>query len=257
MRKCRKKSRANNSGQLLIIAALAIAVLISATTVYVYELGKETNSIDSESISEFILALKQSIRNAMISSLVNVSKGGKKAVLSANLNKLSQVFRNLHQFGICLLDYTVLNDSRYDSGIWLSWNTSGSGVSSAYANFTLEVNGMETNLTVDYSLNITTTVTISGYYTQLSGNEKLVNLTCRVYGDGDNALARNISLSYENLGNWIPINSSDNLSMVDYGNGTYAISFIVNAPSDTVQVSADVYDARGIFVRANTTCYNP
>jgi hypothetical protein len=257
MRKSRKKSKANNSGQLLIIAALAIAILISATTVYVYELGNETSSIGAESISDFILSLKQSIKNTMISSLANVSKGGEKAVLAANLDKLSQVIRSLHQFGICQLNYTVLNDSKYDSGIWLSWNASGFGVSSAYANFTLKVNGMGTNLTVDYSLNITTSVTLSGYCTQLADNEKIVNLTCRVYDDGENALAKNISLSYENLGSWIPINSSNNLSIMDYGNGTYAISFTVEAPADSVQVSADVYDSLDIFVRANTTCYNP
>lgn len=256
MRKCRKKSKANNSGQLLIIAALAIAVLISATTIYVYELGNETNSTDTESISDFVLALKQTVRNAMISSLANASEGGEKAVLAANLDKLSQVTRSLHQFGICQLDYSILNDSRYNSGVWLSWNASGLGVSSAYANFTLKINGMGTNLTVGYSLNMTTSITISGYCTELVGNEKMVNLTCRVYGDGVNALAKNISLSYESLGSWMPINSSNNLSIIDYGNGTYTISFTVNTPSDRVQVSADVYDANDIFVRANTTCYN-
>jgi hypothetical protein len=256
MRNCRKKVKSNNSGQLLIIAALAIAILISATTVYVYELGKETNSTDAESISDFVLALKQSIRNTMTSSLANISKGGEKAVLAANLDKLAQVIRSLHQFGICQLDYTVLNDAKYDSGVWLSWNASDLGVSSAYANFTLKINGMGTNLTVDYTLNITTSVTISGYCTQLTGSEKMVNLTCRVYDDGENALARNISLSYENLGSWIPINSSNNLSIMDYGNGTYSISFTVNAPTDSVQVSVDVYDSHGVFVRANVTCYN-
>jgi hypothetical protein len=162
----------------------------------------------------------------------------------------------LHQFGVCQLDYTVLNDSTYDSGVWLSWNASGLGVSSAYANFTLKVNGMGTNLTEGYTLNITTSVTISGYYTELVGSEKMVNLTCRVYNGGENALARNMSLSYENLGSWIPIDSSNNLSILDYGNGTYAISFTVRTSSDRVQVSVGVYDARGIFVRANTTCYN-
>jgi hypothetical protein len=256
MRKSGKKLRANNSGQLLIIAALAIAVLISATTIYVYELGEETNSTDTKSIGDFVLALKQGIRNAMISSLVNASEGGEKTVLAANLDKLSQVIRSSYQFGICQLDYTVFNDSKYDSGVWLSWNANDLGVSSAYANFTLKVNSMGTNLTIGYTLNVTTSVTISGYCTQLSGTEKMVNLTCRVYDDGENALARNMSLSYENLGSWIPIDSSNNLSILDYGNGTYAISFTVRTSSDRVQVSVGVYDARGIFVRANTTCYN-
>ena len=253
MKKCNRKFRANSSGQLLIVAALMIAIIISSTTIYVYEISKETNSRDNCSISDVALALKQATKNAMMSSLVNVSKGGDKAVLEGNLNDLSQAFRNLHQPGMCHLSFTVFNDSRYDSGVYLSWGTNGSGVSSAYANLTLKLNGMTANIVVDYALNITTTIAINGSYTKLDGEEKLVNLTCRVFNEEEPTLAKNITLFYENLGSWIPVNSSNNLSMIDYGNGTYLLSFTVSTSSD-VQVSAHVYDLRDIFVQANATC---
>jgi hypothetical protein len=250
-----KKLRANSSGQLLIVAALAIAILISSTTIYVYELGKETNNEDYSLISNSILALKQSARNAMISSLANVSDRGEKSVLATNLNELSQVLRSTNNFGICQLAFTPLSDSNYDSGIWLSWNISNMGVSSAYANFTLEVYGMATSATLNYAVNITSTITIKGYYTRLSGDEKLANLTCNVYNEGKPALAKNMTFFYERLGSWLPVDSSNDLSIIDCGNGTYSILFVVATSSTAVQVSARVYDLRGIFVQANTTCY--
>jgi len=256
MRSCRKKLRANSSGQLLIVAALAIAVLISSTTIYVYELSKETKSENTySSINDFIFALKQNTRNTVISSLANVSNGGERSVLANNLNELAQFFRSLTHFGIINLAFTPVNDSNYDAGIWLSWNTSSIGVSSAYANFMAKIQGMTANIALSYAVNITTTITISGYYTKLVGEEKLVNLTCNVYNEEKPALVENMTLFYERLGSWIPVDSSNNLSITDYGNGTYTISFTAAIPSNTVQVSTHVYDLRGIFVLANTTCY--
>jgi hypothetical protein len=255
MKKRQRKFRANGSGQLLLVAALAIAILISSTTIYVYELSKETNNSDTPSIGSFVLALKQSTRNAMISSLVNVSNGGEKSVLVANLNRLSQVFRNIDNLGICQLGSTPLSNSNYDSGTWLSWNISDMGVSSAYANFTFEYYDSAMNVTLDYAVNVTTAVTISGYYTKLSGNEKLVNLTCNVYNEGKSALAKNMTFLYERLGSWLPVDPLNSLSIMDYGNGTYHISFTVATPSNDVQVSVHIYDLRDILVQANTTCY--
>jgi len=43
---------------------------------------------------------------------------------------------------------------------------------------------------------------------------------------------------------------------IDYGNGTYRMSFIAETESvnDPMLISAQVYDMRGIFVLANATC---
>ncbi|MBX5328895.1 MAG: hypothetical protein QHH18_06820 [Candidatus Bathyarchaeota archaeon] len=253
MKRKDRRFRSNSSAQLLIVAALAIAILISATTTYVYELGKETNGTYNYPISDSILAIKQTTRNALISSLANISNGGEKTLLVTNLNELSQSLRNLTQFGIWQLSFIVLDDSTYDSGVWLSWDTNDVGVSSAYTDFTLRAYDVATNSTVNYAVNVTTTITVSGYYMAL-GIEKMVNLTCNMYNEGEPALAQNITLFYENLGIWMPIDSSNNLSITDYGNGTYAISFRVVTLSDTVQVSTHLKDLRGIFVQTNTTC---
>jgi len=251
--KTQKKLRANTSGQLIIVAALVIAILISSTTIYVYELTMQNNSDTSSSFTNFVLALKQSTKNAMISSLANISNGGEEAVLEANLNELSQFLRRLNSFGIYQLTFTLLNDVNYDSGVWLSWNLSDEGVSSAYANFTLQVYGASENVTLNYAVNVTTAATINGVYT-LAGDEKQVNLTCNVYNEGQPALARNIALFYNNSGSWTQIDASNNLSIMDYGNGTYSISFAVTTALDNVQISAHVTDFRSIFVQANTTC---
>lgn len=253
MREDKRRFRADRSGQVLLVAALTIAILISSTTIYIYEVSRETNNISSYPTSEIILALKQNTKNTAISSLVNISRGGDNAILEENLNTLSRVFRNLHQLGICYLSFTLINDSMYDSGVSLSWGTNGLGVSSAYANFTLEVQGMTASTALEYAVNITTTVAINGSYVRLEDEEKLVNLTCRIFNEEKPALAENITLFYKNLGAWTPVNSSNNLSMTDYGNGTYLLSFVTTSP-DVVQVSAHVYDLRDIFVQANTTC---
>jgi hypothetical protein len=245
--------RANSSGQLLIVAALAIAILISSTTIYVYELGGERQSAEDFFMSNFILAVKQGSRNAVISALANASNGGEKTVLAENLESLSQAYMRLNQRGIWRLSYTVLNDSLYDRGVWLSWNTSGLGVSSAYANFTLRVYDLTANITISYAVNITTTITINGYYTN-NGTEKTVNLYCKVFNEGKPALAKNLTVFYEALGVWMPVNASNTFSIYDYGNGTYTVSFTVTVSSEIVQVSVHIQDMRGILVQASIPC---
>lgn len=255
MNKYKRKFKKNSSGQLLIVVALAIALLVSSTTIYVYELSKEITSVENYPTNDFILALKHCTKNLMISSLANVSNGGENTILATNLNTLSQVFRRLYRLGTCHLTFSIVNNSNYDSGIWISWTSNSWGVSSAYANFTLDVYGMEANIETEYRINITTLAVLNGFYTRLEGEEKLVNLTCQIYNEEKPALAENITLYYEDLGSWKLVNSSNNLSTTDYGNGTYFFSFTVNTSLDVVQISVHVYDLRGILVQANTTCY--
>ncbi|MEM2971461.1 MAG: hypothetical protein QW270_03460 [Candidatus Bathyarchaeia archaeon] len=245
-----KKFGENSSGQLLIVASLAIALLISSTIVYVYEISKEKNGNFTLSINDFVYASKQSVRNAVISSLANASRSGEKTVLMANLNRLSQAFRRLTHFGICKCQFTVFNNSNYDLGVWLSVDD-GLGVSSAYANFTFEVYSLTVNITMNYAINITTHATVNGYYTRIGEKEKMVYLTCKVYNEGEPALAKNISVFYEDLGMWVPVNAS----IMDFGNGTYTITFSVLTSSNSVRVSAHISDLRDIIVMANATCF--
>ncbi|MEM2995440.1 MAG: hypothetical protein QXI91_05445 [Candidatus Bathyarchaeia archaeon] len=245
-----KKFRENSSGQLLIVASLAIALLISSTIVYVYEISKEKIGNSTPPINDFVTASKQSVINTMISSLANASRNGEKTVLMANLNRLSQMFRRLTHFGICNLAFTVLNNSNYDFGVWL-FVGDGVGVSSAYANFTFEVYGLAVNIMMDIAINITTHATVNGYYTRIGETEKMVYLTCKVYNEGEPALAKNISVFYENLEMWIPANAS----IMDFGNGTYTMAFSASTPSNSLRISTHIIDLRNIFVMANATCF--
>jgi hypothetical protein len=256
MKGLKKFMGAKSSGQLLIVAALAIATLIATTTAYVYEVSREKPSATQVYLTaDFILAIKQGLRNAIISALANASTGGEKGVLTLNLDRLVQAYKSINAYGLYYLSYNVLNDSRYFEGLWLSWENTANelGVSSAYANFTLTFYGLTEKTTLSYAINITTTVALEGFYA-LNGSEKIVTLTCHVFNEDKPAKAKNITVYYENDGNWVPANSSNNLSILDYDNGTYTISFTVITDSDVVQVSARVYDFRGIFVKANVTC---
>ncbi|MEM1563271.1 MAG: hypothetical protein QW161_01175 [Candidatus Bathyarchaeia archaeon] len=247
--------KAKSSGQLLIVAALAIAILISTTTAYVYEVSRQKpSSQQGFPVADFILAMKQGSKNAMISALANASNGGERTVLTSNLNSISQAYKSLNVYGLYYLSYKVLGDSRYVDGFWFSWeDTNGLGVSSVHANFTVKFHGLTEKTTLSYAINITTAIMLEGYYMS-NGSEKIVNLKCQVFNEGKPALAKNLTVYYWQNGNWVPVNASNSLFILDYGNGTYAISFKVSANSDVIQVSTRVYDLRGVFVRANLTC---
>ena len=254
MKKSARKFTANNSGQLLIVAALAIAVLVSSTTIYVYELSRETISSDRRAWGDFVLSLKQSTRNVIMSSLANVSNGGPSSDLSANLNSFSQLVAGLRQFGTMNLDFALLNDSMYNSGIRLSWGTNSTGVSSAYANFTLQVHGLDEDIATAFAVNVTTTITLDGSYITLASGQKQVSLACRLNGEGKPSLAENMTFFCEDSGNWTQVDVSNGLSIIDQGNGTYFVSFTVNVLSDTLQVSIHAYDSRNILVATNAIC---
>jgi len=248
MKTLKHKFRGNSSGQLLVVAALAIAMLIASASIYVYELGVEQNSQGSLQTANFIPVIKQCTRNALISSLANISNGGSRTVLSANLEELAETLRSLKQQAIFQLAFSLHNDSNYESGVWLLWSAEGFGVSSVYTNFELSVQGAE-NLELNYALNITTTVLVEGFYIG-NGDEKNVTLMCRIYNEGNPAQAKNISIFYELDEAWVPANPL----VLDFGNGTYIISFTALITSNNVHISAQVTDLRGIFSYANATC---
>lgn len=245
----------NNSGQLFIVTALAIALIISSTSLYVYELSKKSRLESTFFEGDIVFALKQATENTVISSLANVSNGGEETILATNLNKLSQVIRSLNQHGVCQLDFTLLNNSMYNSGIRLSWNMSTIGISSAYVDFKLRINAISINMTTEYAINITTMVELSGYYVKIDENQSLVNLTCKLYNEAESALMKKIAIFYEDMGNWIRVDSSNNLTITEYGDGTYTITFNVSNSQDNVKVLAQVLDLRDINVQTILTCH--
>lgn len=242
-----------NTGQLLIVAAFAIALLISSTTAYVYELSRGTASDSESAATDFMFAVKQTTRNVVIGSLANISNGGERTVLTSNMNRLAETLRNTRQHGICNLTYLELNSFGYDMGTRLSWGTNGSGLSSAYASITVKAYDLSSRVSMDSAINITSSLIVGGKYTILAGGEKNVSLTCTLTNERQPALAEGLTFLYDNGGIWTQANASNNLTLVDLGNGTYVVSFVIIV-TDPVEVSACVIDLRNVFVRANVTC---
>ncbi|MDH7563908.1 MAG: hypothetical protein QHH24_03365 [Candidatus Bathyarchaeota archaeon] len=240
----------NRSGQMLIVAALAIAILISTTVMYAYELAKEQYSQTDREISDFIQQIKLATRNMVASSLANTSNNAGSTAITANSAKISQLVRSLHLYEVSNLSLSPRNDSTYREGIKLSWTSNGAGTSSAYVDAVLHIKSFSTDVTARYSVNVTTTMMIDGYYV-VAGSEKHVTLTCRAYNENKSSSVGNVTLYYGDNGNWIQVTD---YSTVSYGNGTYVFSFFVSIPTDNVEVTAHVLDLRGIYVQANVTC---
>lgn len=246
-----------NSGQTLIITALVIALLILSVVYGVFEAGRRSEMRSSTTLNSHVLATKLGLRNTVTGALVNVSNGGDSEILSTNLDKYASMLGDQSYFGKCTVLFTALDDSPYQSGMWISWGSDGTGVSSAYTNFTLIFTRTEASLQLEHTINVTTRIDIEGVYSKLDGAFKKVNVTCRILNEGEPALANNISLYYEYDGElstqeWI---TADSPTITDYGNSTYTISFIAETQTidDPLLVSAQIHDLRDIFVVANAT----
>ncbi len=73
---------------------------------------------------------------------------------------------------------------------------------------------------------------------------KLMNATkppSNLLNEGTPALAKNLTLYYNNSSVWTLPRSQNNYTFVDYGNGAYFMSFVADIPSKNVRVSVDVH----------------
>jgi hypothetical protein len=243
-----------NSGQIFIVAVLTITLVLVSTEIYVYETISQTVDLKTDSFPDFVFMTKLGCRNTLISSLTSISVGSSFDILSTNLETLDSLIETQYQFGKCFLNYTLRSISPYSNGIWISWGSSGTGVSGAYANFTFKVTDREVNATVPFFVNVTTSVSIVGTYQRLTGNDKQVNVTCNLLNEGKPAIAKDITIYYFAESSWQEANLLSGYSVSDYGNGTYLASFVASIPGNQVNVSTQVYDTRQTFVRTNTTC---
>jgi hypothetical protein len=249
--------KTRNSGQGLIIASLVVTLLLLSTAVYVSEIEKNVAVHDSE-VNPAFSAYKLGVTHTLMSALVNISNGGSTDVLAASLNQFKSVV-NSHSFSALVkMDFTPLNMAPYQDGVWISWGSSGRGISGAYVNLILNSSGTSGTYYSEYALNVTSQIDVDGYYTLLTGSQKQVNLTVAVLNEGKPALAQNFTVYYEQDGSlsteeWVQVASP---SIPDYGNGTYAVSFTAETlnPDDPMLVSVHSHDLRHILVKANVTC---
>ncbi|MGD8506841.1 MAG: hypothetical protein PVF15_09300 [Candidatus Bathyarchaeota archaeon] len=243
------------SGQVLLIAAFIMALLLLSAELYIFDVGRIMVEVESDSLNDFVLAVRLGSRHVVVGSLANISNGGSSSVLEWNLQNWTSLIDEQYQFGKSVLNYTLREAAPYSSGIWIDWGTTGSGVSSVSVNLAYKLLGREVNLNQSYSLNVTTTLLIESTYRQAQGDDKEINVTINVLNDEKPALAKQITVYYKDqLNNWvIPDTANNNYTIIDLGNSTYLASFIANIPAQDVEISTHVLDQRAIYVQASAT----
>lgn len=230
-----------------------MASLLLSAQLYVFEVGKITVETDSNALNDFVLGLRLGSRHVVIGSLANISNGGQSNTLTSNLQQWSSIVGQQYLLGKSILNYTLNDTAPYSSGIWVDWGTSGTGVSSAYANFAYRLSDKEVVANQSYFVNVTTTVLIESRYKILSLLEKQVNVTINVLNEAQPALAKQITVYYRFLDSWLVPDETNSYSLSDYGNGTYIASFVTSVSLSDVEVSVHVVDQRDIFTQANVT----
>jgi hypothetical protein len=240
-------------GQVLILAAFAISILLLSTNVYIYR----NSRIDASSAYGTLIDYAQHIRlgsiHAVTASLVNVSNGGATSNLGENLDRWEAFTRSDYRFGICALNATLGSQAPYSDGVWLDWGTSGVGVSSAYADFTLGIGGRGAEIDWAFPVNKATEIRGFGSYTVVSGDQKNVTATLYVLNEGSPALAQSTTLEYMRTGLWNDASLEGDYTMMDYGNGTYRFTFSAVVPGNQIDIRMQVNDLSGVFVQAQET----
>lgn len=248
----KRSFRRNNSGQVIVITALLLALILLSTAIYVIETEKGV-PIAGNSEDNNYAAYEQSIRSTIISALANVSNGGNPSVLKIDLDKLNSVIESHSYQDIVQMDFTPLNAVPYQNGVWVSWGADGYGISSVYASFTFNSSGFSSSSNLEYDVNVTSEINLSSYYLQLNDTFEQANLTVNVLNEGKPALAQNFAAYFENATEWINVQEPN---VNNFGNGTYAVSFEVETGqlSGPLQVSMYCQDQRDITIGANVTC---
>lgn len=242
------------SGQIVLIAAFIIATLLLSTELYILDVGKITSEADSNSINDSVLSTQLGSKHVTIGSLANITNGGTASILETNLQEWASFISRQRRFGESILSYSVEDMVPYSSGVRLQWNATGTGISSAYSNFTYKLSEEEGTLDRVYSINITTTVLIeTRYRTDISGNTTQVNTTINLLNEANPALAHQINVYYKVSDTWRIPDETNSYTITNYGNGTYVASFITEIPSQPLETSVHVLDQRGIYVQANVT----
>ncbi len=239
-------------GQVIVVTALLVAVILLTTAMYVIENQKNTPTVQIDD-GVLVDSYQTSIRSTAVSALANFSGGGDSGVFDSDLTQLRSVIL-AHSYKAQLsLTYSLLESSGYSDGLRVWWGSSGEGVSSAYATVTCTASSYSGSSEVTYIVNITDRVELSGQYSQLNDTHKLVNLSVNLFDESGGALADAFVIKYLNASSWI---AADSFSISSNGDGTYALSFYAQTGQigESLDVSVVCLDTRGISVGATVTC---
>lgn len=243
-------------GQVLIIAALAIALTIMSTQVYVYRLYSTGVASDFDLMTDYIIGLELGARHVVKASLISISQGGDVSKLSGNLDGWEVFVGGDYRFGRCEVDYVLQSQSPYSEGVWFDWGTDGVGISSACVNVTYGIKGRGVEVDGSIEYNASSMVTSTGSWSQGSGaSDKVVNGEINVYNEAAPAMAGNITIQYFNLVSWEDASLRPDFSLTNYGNGTYLYAFTITQSGSDVDIRIQVYDLKGVYVEAEETFY--
>lgn len=250
-----RKIKSNRSGQVLILAALAIAFIISSVMVYVYQTSRSLSMERPLMLDSFVRNVKIGTRNLVIGSLANISTGGSNETLEDNLERWESFLEARYYLGECSFSFEPWEDDPYSSGIRIFWGTDGLGVSSAKADFSLNLTDENGEMSVRFSLNITSHILISAIsrWTSPPGRHG-INVTIHLLNEDSPALAENITIYYrDKFGAWHNAGLLDSYVLEDYGNGTYVARFTVGVPRvENREIRVEVFDQREIYIEAVT-----
>jgi len=248
-------TRRSKRGQLLVLTALTISLIILYTQAYIYRLSENDNSAGYSLLGDYILSVKQGTEHVVVASLINVTNGGDPSQLRANLGRWKSILSSDYILGSTSLNYTMEAQAPYSDGIWLSWGDNGTGASSASADFELSIGGRGADLNCSFRYNVTTAISVTGHYVQVGSDPDLKEVTVEMelFKDGKYALAEDLTLLYYSNGSWLNPEILPSFTISDFGNGTYRLSFVDAIPGSSVRVLVSAYDQRGIYVRSEAT----
>jgi hypothetical protein len=240
-------------GQVLIVAAFTISILLLSVNVYIYR----NSRIDAPPSYSTLIDHAQHIRlgsiHTVTASLVNVSNGGASSNLGDNIDRWEAFTEGDYRFGFCSLNGTLVSQPPYSDGVLLDWGTTGVGVSSAYVDYTLNVSGRGAKVDWAFPVNRTTEMRVSGSFTVIVGDQKEFTLTMNMLNEDSPALAPSITLEYLDSGLWYDASLEGDFTATDYGNGTYRFTFSADVPGAQVDARIQALDTRGVFVQAQET----
>jgi hypothetical protein len=244
--------RSNCRGQVIVVTALLVAVILLTTAMYVIETQKNTPTVQSDD-GVLIDSYQSSVRSTAVSALVNFSSGGDRGVLDYDLAQLRSIIL-AHSYGAQLsMTYGLLGSGGYIDGMRVWWGAQGEGVSSAYVTVTCESSSSRGSSQATYVVNVTDSIHIAGSYLQSNDTQKTVNLTVHLYNEAGGALADSFKITYLNASSPVTPQSP---SIISNGDGTYTITFNADTglTGELLDVSVVCLDTRGISVGASVTC---
>ena len=239
----------NRRGQVLVVAALAIALTILSVQYYLYDLSKQKLTPQNDYLSDYIISIKQGTEHIVTASLINISNGGAQINLENNLDRWSELLNDDYRFGTPGLTSTPEAAAPYTDGVWLEWGTTGVGISSISSDFVLDISGRDVEVNWDYSVNRTSKVTCTGGYTDLGGVTKQFDITIKLVNEQVPCLASTILLHYNKTTIWEDPTILGSYTFTDYGNGTYVYSFTDDVDKLQVPIRVQIVDQRGVYVR--------